>query len=528
MTIGRKISIACAALVALTMLLGLVAIVKIGRINAAVHSIATGSLPAVASIARLDSLIKEQRSAMLTHILSENPEHMSQAESAITDLQNKVQTEIRTYESTITNSRDRELFGRIGPAQEQLALEWAGIQPLSKALKTKEALALWLAKGLPAAVAAGAACDEEIEFNMANGGASAAAVLSTGGSARFWMILILICTAVCGGAFAFHIVVGINRTLLQVATELGAGAGRVSGASRQVSTSGQSLAQGATEQAAALEETSASSEELASMTRKNAENSQQATEFMHAMSQRVSEANRTLGEMMTSMREIGASSGKISKIIKVIDEIAFQTNILALNAAFEAARAGEAGMGFAVVAGEVRSLAQRSAKAAKDTAGLIEDSIAKSGEGGRKLSEVAASIQAITEGAARVKTLVDEVDASSKEQAMGIEQISQSIAQMDQVTQRTATNAEQSAGAGDALHAESQKLLAVVERLQSIVGASQYRAERGVRSLERRSSRPGRNSRAEAASASHKPGPSVTLARNAGEFPLDDSEFKDF
>ena len=129
------------------------------------------------------------------------------------------------------------------------------------------------------------------------------------------------------------------------------------------------------------------------MTRKNAENSQQAAEYMNAVSQRVADANRTLADMTTSMQGIGASSGKISKIIKVIDEIAFQTNILALNAAVEAARAGEAGMGFAVVADEVRNLAQRSTQAAKDTAALIEDSILKSGEGSQKLGEARMSYQ---------------------------------------------------------------------------------------------------------------------------------------
>jgi methyl-accepting chemotaxis protein/methyl-accepting chemotaxis protein-1 (serine sensor receptor) len=242
---------------------------------------------------------------------------------------------------------------------------------------------------------------------------------------------------------------------------------------------------------------------------------------MHAMSQRVVEANRSLAEMMTSMRDIGASSGKISKIIKVIDEIAFQTNILALNAAVEAARAGEAGMGFAVVADEVRNLAQRSAQAARDTAGLIEDSIAKSGEGSRRLSEVVASIQAITEGAGKVKTLVDEVDASSKEQAIGIEQISKSIAQMDQVTQRTASNAEESAAASEALNAQSQTLLGVVERLQSIVGgvAERRAAARDAKLVERRYSYTPHNSRRS---------PAPVTARNTGEFPLDDSEFKDF
>lgn len=191
---------------------------------------------------------------------------------------------------------------------------------------------------------------------------------------------------------------------------------------------------------------------------------------MHAVSQHVAEANATLDGMMTSMREIDVSSGKISKIIKVIDEIAFQTNILALNAAVEAARAGEAGMGFAVVADEVRSLAQRSAQAAKDTASLIEDSILRSGEGSRMLSGVAASIRAITGGAGKVKTLVDEAEASSKEQAQGTDQISKAIAQIDQVTQRTAANAEEAAAASEELNAQSQALMAVVDQLQMMVG----------------------------------------------------------
>src|SRR5207344_3611002 len=134
---------------------------------------------------------------------------------------------------------------------------------------------------------------------------------------------------------------------------------------------------------------------------------------MNAVSQRVAEANATLADMMTSMQEIGASSGKISKIIKVIDEIAFQTNILALNAAVEAARAGEAGMGFAVVANEVRNLAQRSAQAARDTALLIEEMVAKADDGRAKVDQMAGAIRVITDDATKVKTLVDEVNQES-------------------------------------------------------------------------------------------------------------------
>jgi len=341
--------------------------------------------------------------------------------------------------------------------------------------------------------------------------------------------LILAVSVVSGGLLAFFIVRGVNKVLSEAVTELSEGARQITSASGQVSGSSQSLAQGASEQAASLEETSASSAQMAATTRKNSESSQQTAELMRAVSQRVNEANRTLADMTASMQEIGASSGKISKIIKVIDEIAFQTNILALNAAVEAARAGEAGMGFAVVADEVRNLAQRSAQAAKDTAVLIEDSILKSTEGSKKLGEVATSIHGITEGAVKVKVLVDEVEASSKEQAQGIEQISKAVAQMDEVTQRSAATAEESASASEQLNAQSQSLMAVVERLEALVGASSGQRS-GQSAISRRPTvekrhtptAPVRKTFASPKSAL------VATARTKADFPLDDSEFKEF
>ena len=263
---------------------------------------------------------------------------------------------------------------------------------------------------------------------------------------------------------------GLTGVLRQTASELLEGAGQVASASAQVASSSQALAQGSSEQAASLEETSASSEEITAMTRKNAENSATAATLMTDVDQRVIEGNRTLGEMVQSMQEITGSSDKISKIIKVIDEIAFQTNILALNAAVEAARAGEAGMGFAVVADEVRSLAQRSAQAAKDTSALIAESIAKSNEGSTRLERVAEVIRAITESTVKVKTLVDEVNLGSQEQARGIQQISKAIAQMDQVTQGTAASAEEGASASQELSAQAEAMGHAVRKLSRMVG----------------------------------------------------------
>jgi methyl-accepting chemotaxis protein len=279
------------------------------------------------------------------------------------------------------------------------------------------------------------------------------------------MILLLIAI----GAVVVMIVRGITSTLTSSISELREGADQVANAATQVSSSSQSLAQGASEQAASIEETSASSEEINSMARKNTDNSRTTAQLLAQSHEKVTQANRYLEEMVHSMDEINTSSGKISKIIKVIDEIAFQTNILALNAAVEAARAGEAGMGFAVVADEVRSLAQRSAQAAKDTASLIEESIAKSSEGKGKVDQVAEAIKAVTEDTAKIKVMIDEVSLGSEEQSRGIDQIGRAISQMEQVTQTTAANAEESAAAAEELNAQSQTMQDVVSRLHAMV-----------------------------------------------------------
>ena len=272
-----------------------------------------------------------------------------------------------------------------------------------------------------------------------------------------------------GLALNFFITRGINRGLRKVIHELGEAARQVSGAASQISGGAQSLAQGASGQAATLQEISAASAEINAMASQNAQNSKASAENMEEASGRVEEANRNLEEMVVSMAEITASSGKISQIIKVIDEIAFQTNILALNAAVEAARAGTAGMGFAVVADEVRNLAQRCAKAAKDTACLIEETIARSNDGKIRLDQVATAVRSITESATKVRNLVDAVKLGSEEQARGIEQVTRAIAQMDTVTQGTAANAEESAAASEELSAQSGSLRTIVGRLETMV-----------------------------------------------------------
>ncbi len=287
-----------------------------------------------------------------------------------------------------------------------------------------------------------------------------------------WITLVFVLIAL-GVVGAITLVVRkITSQLQTVAASLSDGASQIAAGSSQISTASQILAQGASEQASSLEETSASAEEITSMTRQNAANASQVAELMNTVDHRVTEGNGTLALMIISMKQINDSSGKISKIIKVIDEIAFQTNILALNAAVEAARAGEAGMGFAVVADEVRNLAQRSAQAAKDTAALIEESIATSNEGSTQLQRVADVVGSITEAANKVKVLVDEVNIGSQEQAKGIEEIARALTEMDKVTQGTAASAEQSASASQEMSAQAQALSLIVDELRTIAGSS--------------------------------------------------------
>jgi methyl-accepting chemotaxis protein len=254
----------------------------------------------------------------------------------------------------------------------------------------------------------------------------------------------------------------LNKTIgdVNTATEL------ITSRSGQVSSSSQSLSQGATEQAASIEEISSSMTQMASQTRTSAENAEQANQLAAEARNAAKNGDRQMQEMVGAMEQINEAGQNISKIIKTIDEIAFQTNLLALNAAVEAARAGQHGKGFAVVAEEVRNLAARSAKAASETAELIEGSVAKTRRGSTIVNGTAESLQEIVESITKVTDLVGEIAMASNEQAEGIDQVNQGLTQVDQVTQSNTAIAEEAASAAEELSGMAVQLQQLVTQFK--------------------------------------------------------------
>ena len=334
----------------------------------------------------------------------------------------------------------------------------------------------------------------------------------------------------------------VIKPISKIIDDLAGGADNLLDAANQVSSASVELADGATRQAASLEETSASLEEMSSMTRLNAENVSQTSQMAESAKTSAGVAQQSMEKMILAIDSIKQSADQTATIMKTIDEIAFQTNLLALNAAVEAARAGEAGAGFAVVAEEVRSLAMRSAEAAKSTAVLIEQSQKNADNGVESAGEVKEILVKIVDGINKVSQLAKEIAVASDEQAQGVNQINLAVSEVDKVTQSNAATSEECASASEELSGQAKELNELIREMARVVGARQPSEANSRGALKRPPmvDRPAAKKPALAAPApkvTRKPtvknaAPAAALPPGKGKskdvIPFDDDDFEDF
>jgi len=270
------------------------------------------------------------------------------------------------------------------------------------------------------------------------------------------------------------------RTLRQLIQQAGQTSNQVSKGASEIASASQSLSQGSTTQAATLEEISASITEISGHTKENADNAARASELTHSVQESAEGGIQQMTALVSAMEEINTSSQQIGAIIKTVDDIAFQTNLLALNAAVEAARAGVHGKGFAVVAEEVRSLAGRSAKAARETSQLIEDSLTKVKQGAELADTTAESFQTITGEVTSAANLVGEIAQAAADQAGSIQEISEGLRQVDNVVQQGSAAAEELASSAEVLFAQSKDLAEQLDSFQTKESSGQPGPEQEV------------------------------------------------
>ncbi|MGO4396263.1 methyl-accepting chemotaxis protein [Variovorax sp. M-6] len=501
--IGTRLGAGFAALITLLMAMAAVGISRIDAVDRNTDVIVNDRYAKVALAQTIENEVNRQSRALRTALISSDPAVVKAELAQVDDSASRIEKVVGTLQPivhtqegkaaletllkarTIFKAHEHRLIemikaGRIDEGRDYLVREM--LAPQRAYLAAIEAFAETQVHGMKAFGIEAAEMAEGASILMLVLGASATfvaittAILLTRSITRPIGEAVRVATTVAAGDLRSSIAVrGTNETgqlmlalkdmndsLIRVVGGVRIGTDTIATASGQIATGNQDLSSRTEEQASSLEQTAASMEELTSTVKQNADNARQANQLAVSASEVAVRGGSVVSQVVDTMGAIHASSRKIVDIIGVIDGIAFQTNILALNAAVEAARAGEQGRGFAVVASEVRSLAQRSAAAAKEIKALIDDSVDKVEEGSKQVAEAGHTMEEIVDSVKRVTDIMGEITAASQEQTSGIEQINQAITQMDQVTQQNAALVEEASAATQSLREQADGLMRAV------------------------------------------------------------------
>jgi methyl-accepting chemotaxis protein len=502
-TIKKQITLGLSILILINIVVDIFTSSGISKLKSFAEHISATQLGGVYLLSQIQSEENEAYNLMLQHLLAPSKDETDLYTSRLGEADARIDQLVTEYQqSSELSDQDKAALDQILADRDALRTAWAPVREMSVELRNQDAFALFKSQTAPAFDKLKSDLQKAIDENKRNADTNAMeSVAVTNNTSSLVNASIIVMLSACT-TIAFVIVRSLNRVLTNVANTLGEGAHHIVGATSQLASASQSLAQNANEQAASLQQTSSALEQIGSMTKRNSESAQKAQTLSGETRQAAETCSQRTEEMQVAMRAIqkastemaiaihgiNTSSSSISKIISTIDEIAFQTNILALNAAVEAARAGEAGMGFAVVAEEVRSLAKRSADAAKETATMIEAAVTQSQRGVEVNSKVTASIAEVAQKANGVRdalgnivakarevdSVVSQITEASKEQNSGLEQINSAINLMNQVTQANAAGSEETASASEELTAQCIELRSGVDVLHRLVNGQSY------------------------------------------------------
>jgi methyl-accepting chemotaxis protein len=504
--IGVKLGLAFFLVLALTAGLGAFSLLKLAAVNQASSDLALKWMPSVGFTTSVRRTILEFREFELKHTRAADVGYMTEYEEKMQALLSVATANIGGYAQLHSDDQGKELFAVFQKAWAQYLAMNKKVIALGREIKPGDAMEIAEGGGKSALDDAIVALDQLTDMSFASGKAAAEGANVVYASSRLWTTGFLLGAVLIGLALALIISRGLIRQLggepsyaVRVTDSIAAGdltpeirlprndqssllhaikvmrdsvAGivaqvrdgseAVSAASAQIASSNHDLSARTEQQASALEETAASMKHLSSTVLQNTDNARKANELAQSASSVAIQGGEVVAQVVGTMKGINESSMKIADIISVIDGIAFQTNILALNAAVEAARAGEQGRGFAVVASEVRSLAGRSAQAAKEIKSLINASVARVAQGTQLVDQAGSTMTEVVHSIGRVTAIMGEISAASIEQNHGVDQVGAAIKHMDQATQQNATLVKEMAAAAAGLKSQAQELVETV------------------------------------------------------------------